>query len=202
MRSFLGLALMLSAMGPRLVSAQQLIEPFTPSARWAHYVHRTYSPARMGLLAADTAVDHLLREPACWDYTAISYGRRYARSFERRVVRNSAELVSGLLTGEDLRYRRSRSRSIRGRAWHAMRSSVTAQMPDGSQRPAYTRFFANELASVSTAYFNGQPIRPGRIPHSLVWSTLDQAQTNLLDEFGPDLRRMGDRIWKRVRPRW
>jgi hypothetical protein len=33
-----------------------------------------------------------------------------------------------------------------------------------------------------------------------MFSTLDQAQTNLLDEFGPDLRRIGGRVWKRVRP--
>ena len=105
----------------------------------------------MGFLAVDTAIDAVLREPACWDSGAASYGRRYARAFESRVVRNSAELATGILTGEDLRYRASQSHSVQGRLWNAVRSSVTAQMPDGTRRPAYTRFFAIELANVSTA---------------------------------------------------
>jgi hypothetical protein len=178
----------------------QLVEPFTPATRWSHYLHRTYGPVRLGLLAADTAVDQALRQPACWDSTAGSYGRRYARAFERRVIRNSAELAAGLVTGEDLRYRRSRSSSIHGRAWNAMRASVTAHMPDGTERPAYTRFFASELVNVSTAHWTRQRIQPGWLLQSLAWTALDQTQTNLLDEFGPDLRRFGMRIWKRVRP--
>ena len=203
--SFMGLrmgpALVLLAAGPSLGSAQQqFAEPFTPSARWSHYLHRTYGPARLGFLAADTAIDHALHEPACWDSAASSYGRRYARGLQRRVVRNTVELATGLLTGEDLRYRASQSPSIRGRAWSALRASVMAQMPDGTKRPAYTRFLASGVASASSAYWTKQPIQPQFLLQSLAGSILGQAQTNLLDEFGPDLRRVGIRIWKRVRP--
>jgi hypothetical protein len=81
-----------------------------------------------------------------------------------------------------------------------MRASVTAHMPDGTERPAYTRFFASELVNVSTAHWTRQRIQPGWLLQSLAWTALDQTQTNLLDEFGPDLRRFGMRIWKRVRP--
>ena len=197
----IGLALVLSVVGTSLGSAQQqLAEPFTPSARWSHYIHRTYGPVRLGVLAADTAIDHALREPACWDSAAGSYGRRYARAFERRAIRNTAELATGLLTGEDLRYHASRSPLIQGRVWSALRASVTAQMPNGTKRPAYTRFFASALANVSTAHWTRQPIQPRWLLQSLAWSSLDQVQTNLLDEFSPDLRRIGVRIWKRVRP--
>jgi hypothetical protein len=151
-------------------------------------------------LAADTALDQALREPHCWDSSASSYGLRYARAFERRVIKNSAELAAGLLTGEDLRYRRSHSSSIHGRFWNALRWSVTAQMPDGTKRPAYSRFVATELVNVSTAHWTRQRIGAEWLSRSLAWSALDQAQTNLLDEFGPDMRRVGTRIWKRVRP--
>jgi len=149
----------------------------------------------------DTAIDDLLRQPACWDSGAGSYGRRYVRSFERRVIRNSAEFATGLVTGEDLRYRPSRSSSFRGRVWNAVRSSALAQMPDGEIRPAYTRFFAGTLANVSTAHWTRQHIRTAWLAESLAWSTLDQVQTNMIDEFAPDLRRFGARIWKRVRNR-
>lgn len=194
------LILVLEAIGCSLAFAQQPVEPFTLSARWSHYLRRTYGPDRMGLLAIDAAIDHALREPGCWDFAASSYGRRYARAFERRVIRNTAELATGTLTGEDLRYRASRSTSVHGRIWSAVRASVTANMPDGTKRPAFTRFFANSLADISTAHWTGQPIRAGWLLQSPGWSTLDQIQTNLLDEFGPDLRRLGTRIWKRGRP--
>jgi hypothetical protein len=193
------LALALSVIAGASGFAQPLAEEFTASARWSHYLHRTFGPVRLGLLAADTAIDHAFHEPACWDYAADSYGRRYARTFERRVIRNTAELAGGLLTGEDLRYRRSHSGAMSKRIWNAVRASVTAQMPDGSKRPAYTRFFAGTAAEVATANWTGQRIEPRWLFQSVAWSTLDQVQTNLLDEFGPDLRRIGTRIWKRAR---
>jgi hypothetical protein len=154
----------------------------------------------MAFLALDTAVDQVLSGSGCWRSGAPAYGERYARAFQGRVVRNSAELVTGILTGEDLRYHASRSHSFHGRLWNALRSSVTAQMPDGTRRPSYSRFFADELAHASTVRWGRQPIRPEWFMMSLTRSTLDQAQTNILDEFSPDLRRMGVRIWKRVHP--
>jgi hypothetical protein len=177
------------------------MEPFTASARWSQYLHRTYDPTRLGLLALDTAVDQMLREPVCWDSGAASYGRRYGRTLERRVVKNTAELAGGLLTGEDLRYRMSRSSSLKVRFWNAVRSSVLAQMPDGTTRPAYTRFAAVTVTSMATGNWTRDPIRPSRLGRTLAWSTLDQVETNMIAEFGPDLRRFGTRVWKRVRPR-
>ena len=113
---------------PRLAPS----EPFTASQRWAHYVHRTYSAPRLGLLAAESAMDHALREPACWDRGGSSYARRYTRAIERRVIRNTAEVGAGLLTGEDLRYFPSRSVRPSARAWHAVRSAFLARMPGWS----------------------------------------------------------------------
>jgi hypothetical protein len=154
----------------------------------------------MGLLALDTGIAHLLHDPKCWDSGITSYGRRYTRAFERRIIRNSTELAAGVITGEDLRYRRSGSPAFHRRIWNAVRGSVTAQMPDGTRRPAYTRFFATAVAEVSAVPWTGQPIQAGWLFQSIGWSALDQIQTNLLDEFSPDLRRFGARIWKRARP--
>jgi hypothetical protein len=181
-----------------LVAQQPGDTAFTPSDRWKHYVHRTYGPVRLGLLAIDSAFDQALLRPSCWDSGAASYGRRYTRSFERRVIRNTAELGAGLLTGEDLRFRPSGSRVFHARIWNSLRSSVTARMPDGTTRPAYTRFFATALTDVSTAHWTGERIRPEWLMTNLAWSALDQMQVNLLDEFGPDLRRIGNRIWRRA----
>jgi len=195
----LGLALACAAAGTSLGYGQQLEEPFTSAARWSYYLQRTYSPSRLAFLAADTAVDQMMRDPHCWNSEPPAYGLRFARGFERRVVRNSFELAGGLLTGEDLRYRHSQSHTFRARVWNAVLASVTARMPDGSTRPGYTRFFAGAATNLATAHWTRQSIEPGWLMRSAAWSTIGQAQTNLLDEFGPDLRRVGGRIWKRVR---
>jgi hypothetical protein len=171
-------------------------EPFSPSARWANYLQRTYGPARLGFLAAETLLDHELRQPTCWDTSANSYGQRYARAFDRRLIRNTADLATGILTGEDLRYKNSRSHSVHERIWNALQSSVTAQLPDGRRRPAYTRFFGSAVTEISTAHWTGQPIRTGWVFQAVGWSVLDQMETNLVDEFGPDIRRITERLWK------
>jgi len=198
--SRIGLALLPGLFGPTLVHAQtQVPDPFTPAARWSYYLHRTYSAERLSLLAADTAIDHAFRDPSCWDSTAGSYGLRYTRTLERRIIRNTAELAAGLWTGEDLRYRTSRSGRFQSRIWNAVRASALAHMPDGTERPAYTRFFASTVADVSTAHWTGEPLRPTFMLQCLGWSVLDQIPTNLLDEFGPDVRRFGRRLYSRIR---
>jgi hypothetical protein len=147
MATYVVLALLLSLVGASSAVAQaQSVEPltggsFTLSARWSQYLHRTFGPTRLAVLAAETAVDHGFGEPRCWDASAGAYAQRYARVFDRRLIRNTTELATGILTGEDLRYRKSRSQSIRGRVWNALRSSMVVQMPDGTQRPP-TRGFS------------------------------------------------------------
>jgi hypothetical protein len=174
---------------------------FPLQARWSQYLHRTFEPTRMAVLAAETAVDHGYGQPRCWDDSGGAYAQRYARAFDRRLIRNTTEFATGLLTGEDLRYRRSRSQSVRGRVWNALRASAIAHMPDGTERPAYTRFFASVTTELSTAHWIGQPIRTQWLFQSLGWSAIDQAETNLLDEFSPDLHRIATRLWDIARSR-
>src|SRR5262249_52072800 len=117
---------------PSDLLAQPLLEgggPFTVSERWSNYVHRTFEAERLGILAVETAVDQGFGDPGCWDGSAGSYARRYARALDRRLIRNTTEFATGLLTGEDLRYQKSRSQSIRSRLWNAIRLSVLAQKP-------------------------------------------------------------------------
>jgi hypothetical protein len=41
-------------------------------------------------------------------------------------------------------------------------------------------------------------VEPGWVAETLGWGVLDQIQNNLLDEFGPDFRRFGRRVGKRL----
>jgi hypothetical protein len=168
--------------------------PYNVSARWSQYLHRTFGPSRLGTLAAETAVDQGFGTPSCWDDSGASYAQRYARAFDRRLIRNTSELAAGILTGEDLRFQKSQSHAVRARIWNAVRTSVEARMPDGTERPAYTRFLASAITELSTAHWAGQPIQANWLFQALAWSTLGQVETNLLDEFGPDIRRVAGRL--------
>ena len=86
---------------------------YTPPERWSGYLHRTFGPTRLAVLAAETAVDHGFGEPGCWDASGAAYVQRYARAFDRRLIKNTTEFAAGILTGEDLRYRKSGSQSTR-----------------------------------------------------------------------------------------
>ena len=114
------------------------------------------------------------------------------------VARNTAEFGAGLLTGEDLRYRPLGPAPLHGRVWNAVRSAFLARMPNGTARPAYTRFTAATLVDVSTAHWIGKRLEPSWVAQALAWGTLDQIESNLLDELGPDLRRIGRRVCKRL----
>lgn len=192
-------ALLICLASPVCAWAQS--QPFTIEDRWQHYLRRTYGPGRIGLLAVESAFDHARHEPSCWDATAESYGLRYGRAFGRRIIRNTAELGAGILTGEDLRYRPLGEGSFRQRVWRAAFSSVTARTRGGGVRPAYTRVFSTLAVDAATVHWTSRPIRTGLLLESSAWSLLDQFETNLLDEFGPDLRRAGKRAWQRLRRR-
>jgi hypothetical protein len=69
------------------------VEPFTVSARWSQYLHRTFGATRLGILAVETAADQAFGAPGCWDDSASSYVQRYARAFDRRLIRNTTELI-------------------------------------------------------------------------------------------------------------
>jgi hypothetical protein len=181
------------------VSHQPANQPFTVEQRWAYYLHRTYSPHRLGLLALETGIDHALRQPACWDRGASSYVTRYSRALDRRMIRNTAELGAGLLTGLDIRYRPLGSGPVRTRIWNAARGAFVARTAAGTERLAYTRFTASAVAEVATAHWTGQPLGAGWLAQAVASGALDQIQTNLLDEFGPDFRRIGARMSKRLR---
>ena len=172
----------------------QATQPLTPKQRWEYYFHRTFGPHRLGVLAFETAIDHALRQPACWDRGAASYVTRYSRALDRRMIRNTAEFGAGLLTGTDLRYRPLRSGPFHKRTWNAVRGAFVARTMNGAVRPAYTRFAAAAVTEVGTAHWTGQRMDPGWLAQALGSGALDQIQTNLVDEFGPDFRRAGTRV--------
>ena len=172
-------------------------QPFTAEQQWSYYLHRTYNSHRLGVLAVETAIDHALRQPACWDRGAGSYVTRYARALDRRMIRNTAEFGAGLLTGMDIRYRPLHSGPLHSRLWNAARGAFVARTSIGAERPAYTRFTASAVTEMGTAHWTGQRISAAWLGQALASAALDQIETNLLDEFGPDFQRIGRRLRQR-----
>jgi len=82
--------------------------------------------------------------------------------------------------------------------WHAVRGAFLAHMTNGRARPAYTRFAAATMAEVGTAHWTGQHITGEWLTAALGEGALDQIETNLLDEFTPELRRIGKAVQRKL----
>lgn len=160
------------------------------------YVFRTYTdPARLAWLIFDSSVDHWTRAPHQWDRSAQSFSYRFASGWGRRIVRNTAQLGFESFLHEDSRYRRSGSGRADKRVWSAISQSVLAHKPDGSVEPMYGRIAAGVVAHATASTWHPQACAPPHLIRGVAFAAVDRAGNNLLDEFAPDLKVFGRRIW-------
>lgn len=164
---------------------------FTWEDRWKYYIHRTYSPERMSLLAVDTALDHAVSSGGLHP---VNYADRYAGAFATRIARTTIELGVGGWLHEDARRRASGLTSFRRRLSWALTHSMTARGPDGNVRPAWSRFAGTAGGFLVISSWNARPITVGRLGGAFSNSVLFNIQDSLLNEFEPELRRTGLRV--------
>jgi hypothetical protein len=169
-------------------------DPFTRDQRLQWYVHRTYDWHRMLYLAADTGFDQLLQSPDVWGRGTHRFARRYSSGFGRRVIRNSMELGLGAALGEDIRYRPSRTGSLKGRLLYAVMSSVRAPVPGGYGRPLYSRFAAAFGTEMLAATWHPCAVSPQHLLRNGGFAIMDQVGNNSLTEFEPELKNFGRRV--------
>ena len=172
---------------------------FTLSERWQHYVYRTYSWQRLGLLAVDTGIDMTLSKPSC-GRTLNCFQDRYAGAFIGRSTRTTIELLAGAVLQEDIRRRTSRDTQFSKRVKHALVHSFVAYTPDGHARPAYSRLLGAAGGIYTLSEWNCKPMTTGRMAHQLSWVLASNVQDSLLNEFSPDLKRFGLRVGNRLLP--
>ena len=166
-------------------------------ARLHYYLRRTYSPERMALLGLDTGIDHLAGDPEEWSRAPDAFGRRYAASFARRVVRNTIELGAGAVLREDARLLPSGKKGFRRRLRHALRGALLTS--DG-RRFAFSRAVATAGGvAISASWYPG-PLTGRTFAEGFVWGYLGHLQNSVLTEFEADFKKTGRRIWRRLAP--
>lgn len=169
----------------------------TSEERFRYYLHRTYAWQKMGWLAADTALDHLLNEPE-WGRGLGGYGCQYASSFGRRLISNSVEFGAILISGQDTRFRPSRQKGLLPRIRYAVSHAFLATSASGNIEPAYTRFAGITGGALIAPVWHQRSLSASRFGRDLAFSTLDQVQNSLLTEFSPDMLRIGRGIRKKL----
>jgi hypothetical protein len=176
---------------------QEESPPFDWDQRWHHYLQRTYSWQRMGLLAADTAFEHWTGDSGEWGRGSEGLGSRYGGGFGSRIIRNSIELGAGAALGEDTRFRPSGAATLGARVRYAALQAFTADR-GGQRRFAYSRLAATIGGCLVTTRWQGRPLTTPRLAGRFADGYLSHLENSLLAEFGDDLKAVGLRVRKKV----
>lgn len=170
--------------------------------RFRYYLHRTYtSRPRLLFLAADTAIGHALNDPEEWGQAPKTFAMRLSSNFGRRVVANSIEFGASALFEDDARYRRSDLHGIPARVRYASIAAFTARLPDGGRRPAYSRFVATTGGTLISSRWHPRCASGSDLALGIGFGLLGKIPDNLLEEFGPDLRKTGGKVARALRRR-
>src|SRR5437667_7238326 len=170
--------------------ADATVQPSTSEERFRYYLNRTYAWQKMGWLAADTALDHLLNEPEGGRGLG-GYGCQYASSFGRRLVSNSVEFGAVLILRQDARFRPSREKGFLPRIRYAATHAFLATSASGNVQPAYARLAGITGGALVAPVWHQRTLSASGFGRDLAFSTLDQVQNSLLTEFSPDMLKIG-----------
>lgn len=184
---------------PSPVAAPPLQPTFTLQERWDHYIGRTYTWQRMGLLAFDVGTDMALSKPR-HGRTMDVFGDRFAGGFLRRATRTTLELGAGAVLHEDIRRRQSGREGFGPRLKYALAHTWTAYQPDGHSHFSSSRLIGALGGCAVFEAWDQQPMTSGRLAHKLSWTLASNVQDSLLAEFGPDMKRFGMKLKKRFMP--
>jgi hypothetical protein len=171
-------------------------QSFPWQERWRYYLHRTYSWERIGLLAADTAVEHATGPRTCGRHPKC-YPDHYGFAFARRIARTSIEFGVGGLLGEDTRRTPSGRTGLRSRIGYALSHAYLARNSEGEYRLAYSRFAGTVGGLAVAAAWEQKPFWCRGLPAAMGGALITYAQDSLFAEFEPDIRRVGFRIARR-----
>jgi len=174
---------------------------FKAQFRW--YAKRTYTdPWRhIELIGAVTVDDYLFGGLKRWGTGLSGWGKSLAPVYGQRVVANTTEFLLGALVGDDARYWRSGKKGLTSKLWYATTHAFTARARSGHTRPAYSRVIAVTAGTLIANQWREDPKTGGDLTRALIFGVTDKIQDDLLNEFGPDLRRFGRKIWRKIHDR-
>ena len=171
--------------------------PATSAPQFQRYLDRTYGWQTLSWLASDTAID-LLRSRPEWGRGPGGFGCQYASAFGRRLISNSVQLGVGLVLHEDTRFHPSQSRGFLPRIKYATTHAFLDSVPGGKFQPAYARFAAVTSGALIAPSWHQRSLSASGFFEDFTFGMLGQLQNSLLNEFSPDLQKLGRNVRKKV----
>jgi hypothetical protein len=165
--------------------------PLTPSQRVNWIVSGTVgleSLLAVGPLAAGWQT--AWNQPEEWQHSWSGFGKRYLHREADVAISSTLEAGVGALWGEDPRYVRLGSGSLKARAKWAIKTAFVAQRRDGRLHPAWGRYVGNTVNNViENAWLPPSATTVGGTIYRSAAGFASRIGANAWDEFWPDVAR-------------
>ncbi len=177
---------------PAAAASSTGLQPLTAQDRLTLFLNNTYaSPGAFMALSAGAMVDQIRHTPAKWDQDGNGYTRRFASAYGQLAARNITHDGLAGVTGLDPRYAPCKCTGTLKRSGHAFKMSLTTYRKDGRLTLDVPQLAgAYGSAMISTYWY------PHRLYNPLVQGVQfgheqmgEIAVGNLVEEFGPDMKR-------------
>lgn len=123
----------------------------TAEKRFKRYVNDTVGPFSWVGVAASSAISTITNEPEEWGKSAKGFGKRFASTFGKNVIQNTAVYGIDEALKIDSHFYRSKKRDFGSRAGNAIASTFTARTASGKRTVGVSRIVGTYAANVIAA---------------------------------------------------
>jgi hypothetical protein len=164
-------------------------QPITARQRADWFALNTLGPESLvcGMISAGWGT--LFDRPSEYGPHWQGYAKRYGMRLTGVSVSNAMEASLGSIWGEDPRYRRSQSESMKGRVAHVIKMTFLAENRRGQLMPAYARYIAISGSNfISNVWRPESEATASNASIRIVLGFVGRMSSNAFQEFWPDVR--------------
>jgi len=203
--TFLGLLLMVSTAYPQTKPHQgvravnrESQQPLSVGGKFRYFATESFRPGVLlvaGFYTGLTMANPPKAYPPEWRQGAAAFGRNYGDFMASWIAVQGGKFVAASVLHEDPRYVRSDSHHLFARVAHAVRFAIVDQSDTGHDRLA----FSNVVGAFAGGFVGNAYLPDGfnDVAHGLQRSGLALsgfATSNLVDEFRPEIRKIGHKL--------
>lgn len=171
--------------------SQNIDHALTFGERARIYKRSLFNPEIILGPAFSAGINQATNQPSGFGHGAEGYGSRFGSGFGRDVIARTIGFGVAAVDGEDPRYFRSDSRSIRVRIRHAIVSNFVSPTASGRRIPAFSHFAGSYGAAfISNAWYPGNESSAADAARRGSISLGASVAVNLLREFVPHFNRI------------
>jgi hypothetical protein len=154
------------------------------------YLKHTFGPAAVGRAAMGAGVDQATDTPSEWGTGAQGFGKRFASSFAKHIIKKGIQYPVAKLFHEELSYQRSDKTGFGPRLKYALTGVVTThKTTDGSRTLAKGELAGAFGSGLISRAWQPASVRTVAAGFSSAGVTLGMdAAANVLKEFWPEIR--------------